>query len=140
MENFSETVNNDNHGPEVHKDAVMRVSTDAGTEGDTILKDDGVHNSANVYQTDLNDQLESLQDGMNRVEKHRGKMGVRMNRVEISIDQESKAENDLKQLLSKYRDADMMKTTSQMMQQETALKAAMNVTSRVSKISILNYM
>jgi flagellar hook-associated protein 3 FlgL len=67
-------------------------------------------------------------------------MGVRMNRVETSINKESQAENDLKQLLSNYRDADIMKTSSQMMQQETALKAAMSVTSRVSQISILNYM
>jgi flagellin-like hook-associated protein FlgL len=140
VENFSETVNNDNAGPEVHKDAVMRVTSDAGTQGDAILKDEGGHESVNVHQTDLNEQLGSLEDGMNRVEKHRGKMGVRMNRVETSINKESQAENDLKQLLSNYRDADIMKTSSQMMQQETALKAAMSVTSRVSQISILNYM
>jgi len=60
--------------------------------------------------------------------------------VETAIDAKAQAENDLKQILGKYEDADITQTASQIVQQETALKAALNVSSRMSEISILNYM
>ncbi|MCF8030966.1 MAG: hypothetical protein K9K39_08735, partial [Desulfohalobiaceae bacterium] len=77
---------------------------------------------------------------MTRFRKFRGEMGINMNRVETSIDAKAKAENDLKQILGKYEDADIAETSSQIVQRETALKAALSVTSRMAQISILNYM
>jgi len=129
--------NDDAAGPDLNTDANMRVSSDAGSKGDTILQDG---DSAEIAGTDLNEQLGELEESMTRLRKYRGKMGINMNRVETSIDAKAKAENDLKQILGKYEDADIAQTSSQIVQQETALKAALNVSSRMSEISILNYM
>jgi len=96
--------------------------------------------SGSIRSTTLSGHLESLDDGATRLRKYRGEMGINMNRVETSIDAKAQAENDLKQILGKYEDADIAQTSSQIVQQETALKAALNVSSRMSEISILNYM
>lgn len=137
--NFDETsVNSDPAGPDVHKNAVMRVSSDAGSKGDTILSSS--NDSAEISGTDLNEQLGELDEAMTRFRKYRGEKGITMNRVETSIDAKAQAENDLKQILGKYEDADITETSSQIVQRETALKAALNVSSRMSEISILNYM
>ena len=135
---FQETLNNSGNPPDTHVAASMRVASDAGSKGDTILSSD--NDSAEISRTDLNEQLGDLDEAMTRLRKYRGEMGINMNRVETAIDAKAKAENDLKQILGKYEDADITQTSSQIVQQETALKAALNVTSRMSEISILNYM
>ena len=129
--------NDDAAGPDLNTDAAMRVSSDAGSKGDTILQDG---DSAEIAGTDLNEQLGELDEAMTRFRKYRGEMGITMNRVETSIDAKAQAENDLKQILGKYENADIAETSSQIVQRETALKAALNVSSRMSEISILNYM
>lgn len=47
---------------------------------------------------------------------------------------------DMKSMLSRLEDADILETLTNMTMQETALKAALDVTSRVSRLSILDYM
>jgi flagellar hook-associated protein 3 FlgL len=46
---------------------------------------------------------------------------------------------DLQQILSRYQDADAIETFNAIVQQETAFQAALSITSKVSKISILDY-
>ena len=135
---FNESPDNSGSPPDTHVAASMRVSSDPGSKGDMILS--GSNNSTTISETDLNEQLGKLDNAMTRFRKYRGKMGINMNRVETAIDAKAQAENDLKQILGKYEDADITQTASQIVQQETALKAALNVSSRMSEISILNYM
>lgn len=47
---------------------------------------------------------------------------------------------DMKAMLSRLEDADILETLTNMTMQETALKAALDITSRVSRLSILDYM
>ena len=49
------------------------------------------------------------------------------------------AQIDLQQILSRYQDADMIDVFNSITQKETAFQAALNVTARVSQISILDY-
>ena len=135
---FNESSNNTGNPPDTHVAASMRVASDAGSKGDTILSSS--NDFAEISETDLNEQLGELDEAMIRLRQYRGKMGINMNRVETAIDAKAQAENDLKQILGKYEDADITQTSSQIVQQETALKAALNVSSRMSEISILNYM
>jgi flagellar hook-associated protein 3 FlgL len=47
---------------------------------------------------------------------------------------------DLKQILSRYEDADAIEAFNAIVQQETAFQAALSVTSKVSQLSILDYL
>jgi flagellar hook-associated protein 3 FlgL len=47
---------------------------------------------------------------------------------------------DMQAMLSRYEDADLVETITNMTMQETAFKAALDITSRVSRLSILDYM
>ncbi len=89
---------------------------------------------------ELNKEMKKLDDSMSGIRILRGNMGTAMNRVQTSIENQEQAENDLHRVLSKYQDADIVKTYSQLIQQETALRAAYNVSARISEISILDYM
>lgn len=88
----------------------------------------------------LNEEMKKLDDSMSRIRILRGNMGTATNRVQTSIENQEQAENDLHRILSRYQDADIVKTYSQLIQQETALRAAYNVSARISEISILDYM
>ncbi len=88
----------------------------------------------------LNELIGELDEHMTRLRKERGSKGVAMNRVENSIQAKEQAENDLERIRSRYQDADIAKTSSQIVQQETALRAAFNVSSRIAETSILDYM
>lgn len=140
IENFSEsTNNNDDAGPDAHIKATMQVSSNPGTKGDTILRA-GDNESAELTKSSLMEELAILKENMDRLRIHRGSMGITMNRIETSMDHKEKAENDLKQILSKYQDADIIETSTKIVQQETALKAALNVSSRIARLSILDYL
>ena len=46
---------------------------------------------------------------------------------------------DLEMILSRYQDADIVETFNEIVQQETTFQAALNVTARISNITILDY-
>ena len=98
----------------------------------------------NPYQLtqvpDLEDALADLEEVMSRVSSERGRVGATMNRLESSQEIRQQATTDLKELLSTYEDADIVDASTKLIQQETSLKAALSVTSRISRISILDYM
>ncbi|MFO7877340.1 MAG: flagellar hook-associated protein FlgL, partial [Desulfovermiculus sp.] len=85
---------------------------------------------------ELEDALKDLDDVMSRVSNERGLVGATMNRLESSQEIRQQATTDLKELLSTYEDADIVEASTKLIQQETSLKAALSVTSRISRISI----
>ncbi|MFO7802305.1 MAG: flagellar hook-associated protein FlgL [Desulfovermiculus sp.] len=89
---------------------------------------------------ELEDALKDLEEVMSRVSNERGRVGATMNRLESSQEIRQQATTDLKELLSTYEDADIVEASTKLIQQETSLKAALSVTSRISRISILDYM
>jgi flagellar hook-associated protein 3 FlgL len=70
----------------------------------------------------------------------RSQLGNRARRTENAIQAQESVKNDLEQILSRYQDADIIKTFNDIVKQETAFQAALNITARVSDISILNYL
>ena len=101
-------------------------------------------NNSEPYQLtevpDLEDALNDLDEVMARVSNVRGQVGATMNRLESSQEIREQATTDLKELLSTYEDTDIVEASTKLIQQETSLKAALSVTSRISRISILDYM
>jgi len=82
------------------------------------------------------DDLEMAADQNRRL---RSQLGNRAKRVESAMLHQEDVMIDLKQILSRYQDADAIETFNAIMQQETALQAALSITSKVSQISILDY-
>ena len=88
----------------------------------------------------LEAQLTPLENGADQVRSGRSFLGNNAARVETGMTQMEDTKIDLKQILSRYEDADVVETLTQLTQQETAFQAALNVTAKVSQLSILNYL
>ncbi len=69
----------------------------------------------------------------------RSQLGNRARRVENAITQQTDVKIDLKQILSRYQDADAIETFNDIVAQETAFQAALNISAKVSDITILDY-
>jgi flagellar hook-associated protein 3 FlgL len=69
----------------------------------------------------------------------RSSLGSRAQRVDSAMLHQEDALIDLEQILSRYQDADMIEVFNDITQKETAFQAALNITARVSQISILDY-
>ena len=85
-------------------------------------------------QTSLDD-LEGAADQNRRL---RSQLGNRASRVETAMDYQEGVRIDLKQILSRYEDADAIEAFNDIVQQETAFQAALSVTGKVSQLSILD--
>lgn len=81
-----------------------------------------------------------LDKGINQVTAARSKLGINAQRVEASKSQLEDVKLDYKETLSRYEDADLVETLSELLKQETAFQAALEVTTRVASLSILNYL
>ncbi len=80
-------------------------------------------------------------EGAAEQERHlRSQLGNRATRVQSAINHQESVKVDLKQILSRYQDADAIESFNDIVQMETAYQAALNVTSRVAQLSILDYL
>lgn len=84
-------------------------------------------------------QVDNLETAANQNRSIRSRLGARAGRVDSAIQQQQQVKVDLEQILSRYQDADAIETFNNIVQQETAFQAALNVTSRISDVSILDY-
>jgi flagellar hook-associated protein 3 FlgL len=85
-------------------------------------------------------QLDALEKGADQARRQRGLMGNNAQRVETAMGHLEEVKIDLQQILSRYEDADIIETLTSLTQQETAFEAALNVTAKVSRLSILDYL
>ncbi|MGW8193924.1 MAG: flagellar hook-associated protein FlgL [Desulforhopalus sp.] len=84
-------------------------------------------------------QLANLEIAADQNRVLRSKLATRGARIESAMARQEESAIDLEQILSRYQDADVIKTFNDIVQQETAFQAALDITSRVSQISILDY-
>jgi flagellar hook-associated protein 3 FlgL len=84
--------------------------------------------------------LDKLETAANQERVLRSRLGNRATRVEAATAQEKSSKIDLQQILSRYQDADAIETFNDITKQESAFQAALNITAKVSKISILDFM
>ncbi|MBN1142136.1 MAG: flagellar hook-associated protein FlgL [Deltaproteobacteria bacterium] len=90
--------------------------------------------------TAVNALLEDLDQGLSQVSRLRGAMGVNAQRVESAMDHLEEIKLNYQETLSRYEDADLVESIALMTQQETAFEAALQVTSRVAQLSILDFL
>jgi len=96
-------------------------------------------NDVNGAGGSIQNALKNLDIAADQNRSQRSQLGARAKRVDTAILHQEDAKVDLKQILSRYQDADIIEVYNDIMQKENAFKAALNVTSRVSQISILDY-
>ncbi|MEZ4598770.1 MAG: flagellar hook-associated protein FlgL [Syntrophotaleaceae bacterium] len=84
--------------------------------------------------------LDDLKAGSEQVSLMRSKMGNIAQRVENAQLHMENVKIDMQEVLSRYEDVDIVETITNLNQQQLAFEAALNVTGKVSELSILNYL
>ncbi len=87
----------------------------------------------------LQENLANLDIAADQNRRLRSQLGNRASRVDTAMFHQEDVLIDLQQILSRYQDADAIETFNAIVQQETALEAALSITAKVSQISILDY-
>jgi len=90
-------------------------------------------------QSAMQTAMDDLEGAAEQNRRLRSQLGNRASRVETAMDYQEGVKVDLKQILSRYEDADAIEAFNAIVQQETAFQAALSVTAQVSSMSILDY-
>ena len=90
-------------------------------------------------QAAMQTSLQDLDGAAEQNRRLRSQLGNRAKRVETAMIHQEEAKIDLKQVLSRYEDADAIEVFNDIVQQETAFQAALSITSKVSQLSILDF-
>jgi len=85
-------------------------------------------------------QMDNLDTAANQVSSYRSKKGNLGSRLETAQSHMSQIKIDMESFRSRYEDADILQTITSLQQQEQSYQAALDVTGRVSKLSILDYL
>lgn len=88
----------------------------------------------------MDEMLATLESTADQSRSARGLMGNNAQRIETSREHLEGVKVDLAQILSRYEDVDIIDVITEITQTETALEAALNVTGKVSQLSIMDYM
>lgn len=84
--------------------------------------------------------LTDLEDGADQVRNKRGLMGNNATRLENAKFHLEGIRIDLKQILGRYEDVDIIEVLTEITNTESAFQGALKVTGQVSRLSILDYM
>lgn len=85
-------------------------------------------------------QMDDLEIGANQVRGYRSLKGNLGRRLETARDHMEQIKIDMEEFRSRFEDADLLKTITDMQQQEQSYQAALSVTGKVSELSILDYL
>ncbi len=89
--------------------------------------------------TAMQNSLADLDGAAEQNRRLRSQLGNRTARVESAIHHQEAVKLDLKAILSRYEDADAIESFNDIVKQETAFQAALNITGKVAQLSILDY-
>ena len=87
----------------------------------------------------IEQNLTILETAADQNRRLRSQLGNRASRVDTAMLHQEDVKIDLQQILSRYQDADAIETFNDIVKQETAFQAALNITAKVSDVTILDY-
>ncbi len=87
----------------------------------------------------VNVEIDNVETSANQVRKLHGLLGTVGQRLDTARSHMETLNVDMEEIRSRYEDIDLVEAISNMTQEETALKAAMEVSARISDLSILDY-
>lgn len=102
---------------------------------DTLITALDNNDSAGIQGT-----LSELDNSMARVLSARTDIGARMNRLETATSFIDDTKLYLQKVISSKQDVDFIQAVSDMTRQQTAMEAALAATSKISKLSLLDYL
>lgn len=108
------------------------------TRTEEAIRAGNVDNAAGAGGS-ISAQIDNLEIAANQNRGNRSTTGNRATRVDAAILLQEDAKIDLAAILSRYQDVDMIQVYNDIIQQENAFSSALNITGRVSQISILDY-
>lgn len=127
-----ETVKVNLAGPEVFGDP--------GSGKDVWQLFDDVESALNAGNSDLAlAEMDNLDLAAQQIRNRRSEMGNVAQRVDNAVLHMQDVRINMRETLSRYEDADIVETITSLTQQETAFKGALQITSKVSELSILNF-
>ncbi len=89
--------------------------------------------------TALTTQIIAIDGASEQNRRLRSQLGNLTNRVEEASRHQEVVRIDLQQILSRYEDADAIEAFNNIIKQETAFQAALSITGKISRISILDF-
>lgn len=102
---------------------------------DTLITALDNNDSAGIQGT-----LSELDNSMNRILSARTDVGARMNRLDTATSFIDDTKLYLQKVISSKQDVDFIQAVSDMTRQQTAMEAALAATSKISKLSLLDYL
>lgn len=102
---------------------------------DTLITALDNNDSAGIQGT-----LSELDNSMTRVLSARTDIGARMNRLDTATSFIDDTKLYLQKVISSKQDVDFIQAVSDMTRQQTAMEAALAATSKISKLSLLDYL
>ena len=83
--------------------------------------------------------IDDVETAANQVRSQRSLKGNVGSRLETALAHMEEIKVDMEEFRSRYEDADILETITNMQQQQQSFEAALNVTGKVSELSILDY-
>ena len=83
--------------------------------------------------------INTIDDAANQIRSQRSLKGNVGRRLETAQDHMEQIKIDMEEYRSRFEDADILETITSLQQQEQSFQAALNVTGKVSELSILDY-
>ncbi len=84
-------------------------------------------------------EMDNLDQAAEQLRNKRSEMGNIAQRVDNAVLNMQDVRINMQETLSRYEDADIVETLTNLTQQETAFQGALQITSKVSELSILNF-
>lgn len=83
--------------------------------------------------------MNPLEKGADQIRAQRSFSGNTGKRLETASSHMEQIKVDMEEFRSRFEDADILETITEMQQQQQSFEAALSVTGKVSELSILNY-
>jgi len=106
----------------------------------TLEGDPSIAGSQASFQTELSSSIANLDAGLGRVVSVRAEVGTRLQAIDTAADFRDSEAVDLQALMSGVQDVDYASAISQLNQQYTSLQAAQAAYSKISQLSLFDYL
>lgn len=106
----------------------------------TLEGDPSIAGNEASFQSELSASIANLDAGLDRVVSVRAEVGTRLQAIDTASDFRDSEAVDLQSLISGIRDVDYASAISQLNQQYTSLQAAQAAYSKISQLSLFDYL
>ena len=106
----------------------------------TLDGDGAIAGSEAAFQAQIGASIANLDSALERVVNVRAEVGTRLQAIDAAADFRASEEVDLQELISSIRDVDYASAISQLNQQYTSLQAAQAAYSKISQLSLFDFL